>query len=93
MYGLLLPPGIKGLRDLEKLKMTFGETGFFTFLLITEDLNKIKKPLLHPFVDIAKRVGVRQMFQILKQRTWFLGNKRALSNFFMEFCITQLVFS
>ena len=66
---------------------------FFTFLLITQDLNKIKNPE-HPFLDIIKQntcskfqqkilnsmiVGARQSFQFFRQKAWFLGNNRALS--------------
>ena len=65
---------------------------FFTLLLITQDLNKIKY-LAHPFVDITKQktcakfqqkilnsmvVGVCQSFQFFRQKTWFLGNNRGL---------------
>ena len=44
--------------DLElfaKIKMDLVSThSFFTVLLITQDLNKIKKNPAHPFVDITK---------------------------------------
>ena len=57
------------------------KTCFFTFLLITQDLNKIKKNPQHPFVDIIKNktcaklqqkmlnsmvVGVRKNFQFFR---------------------------
>ena len=82
--------------DLElfaKIKKDLVSThSFFTLLLITEDLNKIKK-IPHTLVDIAKQktcakfqqkilnsmvVGVRQSFQFFRQKTWFLGNNRGL---------------
>ena len=69
---------------------------FFTFLLITQDLNNNKKNPEHPFVEIVKWetcakfhqkilnflvVGARQSFQFFKQIAWFLRNNRALSKF------------
>ena len=66
---------------------------FFTLLLITQDLNKIKKIPQILFVDITKKktcakfqqeilksvvVGSCQSFQCFRQRTWFLGNNRGL---------------
>ena len=69
---------------------------FGWFLLITQDLSKIKKNLEHDFVDIVKQktcvkfqqkvlnfavVGARQSSQFFRQIAWFLGNNRALSKF------------
>ena len=69
---------------------------FFTFLLITYDLNKIiKKNPTHTLIDIGQqetcakfrqtilncRVVGAQSFQILRQYTWFLKNNRALPKF------------
>ena len=66
---------------------------FFTLLLITQDLNKIKKNPTHPFVDITKWrtcakfqpkvlnsmvVEARQSFEFFRQKTWFLGNNRGV---------------
>ena len=83
--------------DLElfaKIKKDLVSThSFFTLLLITQDLNKIKHPA-HPFVDITKQktcakfqqkilnsmvVGAPQSFQFFRQKTWFLGNNKGLS--------------
>ena len=77
---------------------------FFTLLLITQDLNKIKKNPEQAFVDIVKQetcakfkqkllnfeaVGARQSFQFFRQIAWFLGNNRALSKFrYIRFCVT-----
>ena len=77
---------------------------FFTFLLIIQVLNKIKKKPQHIFVDIKKEtfakfqqkilnsvtVGARQSFQFCRQITWFLGNNRA-SSLGIGFCLTLLV--
>ena len=69
---------------------------FFTFLLIIQDLNKIKKKLEHTFVTIVKQepcakcqlkilnfvvVGARQSFHFFRQIAWFLRNNRALPKF------------
>ena len=66
---------------------------FYTLLLITQDLNKIKKiPLTFletllsrkSVQDFSKKilssmvVGARQSFQFFWQKTWFLGNNRGL---------------
>ena len=66
---------------------------FYTLLLITQDLNKIKKILLtfletllsrKSVQDFSKKilssmvVGARQSFQFFWQKTWFLGNNRGL---------------
>ena len=65
---------------------------FFTLLLITRNLNKIKKNTAHPFVDITKQktcakfqrkilnymVVGHQYFQFFRQKTWFPGNNRGL---------------
>ena len=50
-------------------KDLFSAHSFFTFLLITHDLNKIKN---------IKLYGSRQSFQFFRQKTWFLENNRAL---------------
>ena len=65
---------------------------FFTLLLISQDLNKIKK-IPHHFVDTTKYktsakfqqkilnsvvVGALQSFQFIRQNTWFLRNNRGL---------------
>ena len=74
-----------------KIKNTwFPQTRYFTFLLIIQDLNKIKKiqnTLLSTLLSrkcvqkILKsvEVGARQGFKFFRQITWFLGNNRALS--------------
>ena len=67
---------------------------FFTFLLITADLNKIKKissTFLLTFLSrtlvenfskiISLLVGIRQRFKFFRQTSWFLGNSRTLSKF------------
>ena len=83
--------------DLElfaKIKKDLVSTlSFFTILLISQDLNKIKKNPIHPFVDIITEktcakfqqkifnymvVGARQGFQFFRQKVWFLGNNRGL---------------
>ena len=66
---------------------------FFTLLLITQDLSKIKKVPQNPFVDITKQktcakfqqkilncmvVRAHHSFQFFKQKTWFLVNNRSL---------------
>ena len=60
---------------------------FFTLLLITQDLTKIKKNPTDPFVDITnwktcakfqQKVGACQSLQFFRQKTWFLGNNRGL---------------
>ena len=66
---------------------------FFNFLVITQDLSKIKKNPEHPFEDVVTKetcakvqlkrlnsrvVGARQKFQFFRQNTWFLENNRAL---------------
>ena len=66
---------------------------FFTLLLITQDINEIKKipPTLLQKLLSRKRVqnfsknllnsmvlGACQSFQFFKQKTWFLGNNRGL---------------
>ena len=62
--------------DLElfaKIKKDLVSTySFFTLLLITQDLNKIKK-IPHTLV-----VGARQSFQFFTQKNWFLGNNKGL---------------
>ena len=79
---------------LAKIKKDLVSThSFFTLLLITQDLNKIKKNPTHPFVDITKKktcvkfqqkilnfmvVGARQSFQFFRQKIWLLGNNRSL---------------
>ena len=84
--------------DLElfaKIKKDLVSThSFFTFLLITQDLNKIKKisnTLLETLFSRKRvqnsskknfvAVGARQSFQFFRQIAWFLGNNRALSKF------------
>ena len=64
---------------------------FFTLLLITQDLKKIKKIRTsfcrHCEVKFQQKilnfvvVGARQSFQFFRQIAWFLGNNRALSKF------------
>ena len=65
---------------------------FFTLLLITQDINKIKKSPTHPFVEITTKktrakfkkkkkkksmvVGARQSFGFFRQKACFLGNNR-----------------
>ena len=66
---------------------------FLHFLLITQDLGKIKKNPEQLFVDIIKQktgakfqqkmwsymvVGLCQIFWFFRQKTWFLGNNRSL---------------
>ena len=65
---------------------------FFTFLLITQDLNKIKKSQApfcrHYYLENVCKisaqilnsmvVGAHQSFQFSRQKTWFLGNNRPL---------------
>ena len=66
------------------LKDQVSTHSFFTLLLITRDLNKIKKIPTHPFVDITKQktsakfqqkilnsmvVGARQSFQFFGEKT------------------------
>ena len=66
---------------------------FFTLLIITQDLNKIKKiphTLLWTLLSrkrvqsFSKKilksmvVGACQSFQFFRQKTWFLGNNRGL---------------
>ena len=75
------------------LKDLVSTRSLFTFLLITQDLNKNQKNPEHPFVDIVKQkkcakfqqtilnsmvVGARQSFQFFRQKSWFLGNNRPL---------------
>ena len=63
---------------------------------ITQDLNRIKKNPVHPFVDNGKKetcakfqqrilnyraVGARQGFLIFRQNIWFLEKNKALSKF------------
>ena len=87
------------MRYLQKLKKTqFLHTlrnyGFI-FLLINQDLSKIKNPK-HYFVENVKWetgakfqrkllnsmvVGARQGFQFFRQITWFLRNNRVLIRF------------
>ena len=85
--------------DLElfaKIKKTWFLHSFLTLLLITQDLNKIKKNPEHPFVDIVKletcekfqqeilnfvAVGASQSFQFFRQIAWFLRNNRAFFKF------------
>ena len=70
---------------------------------MTQDLNKKKKNLNHPIVDIGKYetcakfqqkilnprvVGARQSFQIFEQNTIFLQKKELCLIFFMGLCIT-----
>ena len=43
------------------------KTCFFTFLLITQDLNKIKKNPQHPFVDIIKKKTCFFTFLLITQ--------------------------
>ena len=78
----------------EKVKKEVASThSFFTLLLITQDLNKIKKiprMLLQTLLsrkrvqNFSKKilnsmvVGAGQSFQFFRQKTWFLGNNRAL---------------
>ena len=65
---------------------------FFTLLLITQDLDKIKKTHT-PFLDITKWkicakfmqkilnsvvVGGRQSFQFFRRKIWFVGDSRGL---------------
>ena len=72
------------------------EARFFIFLLITQDLNEIKKNPEQAFVDIVRQekcvkfqqkilnsmvVGARKSSHFFRQRTWFLENNRALSKF------------
>ena len=81
--------------DLElvaKIKKTWFVHSFFTFLLISQDLYKIKKSrtLFCRYYQVenvrktsAKNinsmvVGARQSFQFFRQKTWFLGNNRPL---------------
>ena len=67
---------------------------FFTFLLITQDLNKTKQNPGHSFIDIVKQetcakfhqkisnfsaVGALQSFQFSRPMAWSLGNNRVLS--------------
>ena len=69
---------------------------FFTSLLITQDLNKIKKIPNTLFETILSKkrawnfnkkilnfvvVGVCQSFQFIRHIAWFLGNNTALSKF------------
>ena len=72
---------------------------FFIFLLITQDLNKIKKVRI--FAKFPQKilnfvvVGARQIFQVFRQIAWFLGNNRAFSKFryrilYNLICITKL---
>ena len=72
---------------------------FFIFLLITEDLNKIKRVRI--FAKFPQKilnfvvVGARQIFQVFRQIAWFLGNNRAFSKFryrilYNLICITKL---
>ena len=60
--------------DLElfaKIKKDLVSThSFFTLLLITQDLNKIKKNLAHPFVDITKQ----NTFAKFQQKTKLYGS-------------------
>ena len=103
----LLPISTKGcLRffqfhfDLELLvkvkTIWFLHTRFFTFSLIIQDLNRIKKNPEHSFGEIVKQetcakfqpkvlksvlTGARQSLQFSRQATWFLGNDGALSKF------------
>ena len=51
----------------------------FTFLLINQDLSKIKKHSAKILSFMV--VGACQNFQFFRQITWFLGNDRALSKF------------
>ena len=62
-----------GLELLAKIKKDLVSTNsFFTLLLITQDLSKIKK-IINSMV-----VGARQSFKFFIQKTWFLGNNRGL---------------
>ena len=64
---------------------------FFLFCLDLELLiNLVSLTVLKPGIFLflqmnSMAVGARQFF---KQNTWFLKNKRALSKFFIGFCIT-----
>ena len=83
---------------------TLSEASFFIFLLITQDLNKIKSNPKYPSGYIVKKeicskfqqkplnytaVGARQSFQFSRQITWFLENNRALS----FVCVLNYLFS
>ena len=70
--------------DLElfaKIKKDLVSThSFFTLLLITQDLNKIKKiPPISAKILNSMVVGAPQSFQFFRQKTWFLGNNKGLS--------------
>ena len=69
---------------------------------MTQVLNKIKKIPEHSFVDTVKvenvekildslLVRARQSFQFFRQKTWFLGNNRALSNFFVRYRLQDYI--
>ena len=58
--------------------------GFFAFLLITQNLSKIKnRKHVQNFRKILNfmAVGARQSFQFFRQITWFLGYDTSLSKF------------
>ena len=65
---------------LAKIKKDLVSTNsFFTLLLITQDLNKIKKiPPISAKILNSMVVGAPQSFQFFRQKTWFLGNNRGL---------------
>ena len=83
-----------GLELFTKIKKDLVSThSFFTLLLITQNLNKLKKIPRTIFIDITKYktcakfqqnilnsmiAGARQSFEFFRQKTWFLGNKRGL---------------
>ena len=73
----------------------------FTFILITQDLNKIKKRPRHAFVDIGQLETCAEFQQKIlncsvvearhsnfETHIWFLEKNRALSKFLYGNCIT-----
>ena len=57
-------------------------------LLSRKNVQSFSKKNSNPVV-----FGVRQSFQFLRQKTWFLENNRALPKLHMGLCITELLLS